>query len=217
MKHKVTHSIYSEEIYQLVCIQYISLGFTHFSIALKQPRMSEDLLRQRQIQRHQEDRPVNGMETDNVLADQVEIRRPVLLNLLCALSITVVSDSGNVVCQGIQPYINHMIRVEIYRDSPFKGSSGYTKILQSRKKEIVHHLIFSGNRLDKFRMAVNVLDETVCIFTHLKEISLFLCRLYLTSAVRTFAVYKLGLCKKGLTGRTVHSFIVPFVNIAFFI
>ena len=43
MKHKVTHCIYAEEIYQRICIKNISLGFAHLAITLKQPRMTKYL------------------------------------------------------------------------------------------------------------------------------------------------------------------------------
>ena len=82
--------------------------------------MSEYLFRKGQIESHQEDGPVNGMETDNVLADQMQVSRPVFLKLLCALPVTVISDSGDIVCEGIQPHIHHVFRVKIYRDSPLK-------------------------------------------------------------------------------------------------
>jgi len=36
-------------------------------------------------------------------------------------------------------------------------------------KEVVHHLVLAGYRLDKFRMCVNMLDQTVCILLILKS------------------------------------------------
>ena len=69
MKYKVTDSIYTEEINQFISVKYISFGLTHLAVALQQPRMSEYLLRKRQIQRHEEDRPVDGMETNDILTD----------------------------------------------------------------------------------------------------------------------------------------------------
>ena len=214
MQNEITHGIHAKEINQLIGIQYISFGFAHLAVALQQPRMSEYLFRKRQIQCHQKDRPVNGMETDDILTDQMQICRPVFLELLAAVSVTVITDTGDVVGQCIQPYINDMFRIKIYRNAPFKGSTGYAQILQSRKKEVVHHLIFSGNRLDKFRMGVDMLDQTVCIFAHTEEISFFFCRLHFTSAVRTFAVHQLRLGKKRLARCTVHTFIMSLVNIS---
>ncbi len=217
MKHKITHRIYPEEIYQLVGIQHISLGLTHLAVALQKPRMPEYLLRKRKIQRHQEDRPIDRMETDDILSDQMKIRGPILPELLRACPVTVVSNSGNIVTQRVQPYINHMPRIEIHRNSPSEGGSGHTQILKPRKQEIIHHLIFPRYRLNKFRMCVDMLDKTIRVFAHLEEICLFLRRLYFTPAVRTFTVYKLRLRKERLAGGTIHSLIIPFVNISLLI
>ena len=60
------------------------------------------------------------METDNILSDQVQVCRPVLVEKLRAVSVRIVSDSGDVVGQRIQPYINDMFRIKVYRDSPLK-------------------------------------------------------------------------------------------------
>ena len=50
MKYEVANCIYTEEVYQFICIDYISFGFTHLTIALKKPWMSKYLFRKRQIQ-----------------------------------------------------------------------------------------------------------------------------------------------------------------------
>ena len=94
--------------------------------------MTKYLLRQRLSQCHQEDRPVNGMETDNILTNQMKVCGPEFLILLRAVALTIIADTGNVVRQCIQPYINNMLVIKVYRNSPLKGGSRYTQILQSR-------------------------------------------------------------------------------------
>src|SRR5699024_3406148 len=136
MKNEITNGIYAKEIYQLIRIENISLGLAHLSISLEQPWMAEYLFGQRKSQSHQQNRPVNGMKTDDVLSDQMQVRRPVFFKLLCAVTIAVITDAGDVIGQRIQPYIDHMLWIKIHRDSPFKGGSGYTQILKSREKEI---------------------------------------------------------------------------------
>ena len=143
----------------------------------------------------------------------MKIRRPEFLKLLRAVSVAVVTDSGDIVGERVQPHINHMFRIEIHGNSPFKGSSGHTEILKSRKQEIVHHLVLAGFRLDEFRMILDILDQAVRIFAHLKEIRLLLCGNAGASAIRTLTVHKLGFCKEGLTGSTVHSLVMPLVDI----
>ena len=154
------------------------------------------------------------METDDVFSDQMQVCRPQLVELLGAVSVTVITDSGDVVGQCVQPYVGNVLRIEGYRDSPGEGGSGYTEILQSRKKEVVHHLVLSGNRLDELRMGVDIINQSRCIFAHFEEICLFFCRCNRASAVRTFSVYKLGLGEEGFTRCTVKSFIISFVDIS---
>ena len=50
VEYKITHGVHAEEINQFIRIQHISLGFAHLTVALQQPRMPENLLRQRKIQ-----------------------------------------------------------------------------------------------------------------------------------------------------------------------
>ena len=134
--------------------------------------------------------------------------------LLRTLSSAVIADSRDIVAQGVQPHIDHMTLVKVHRNSPFEGASGNAQILQSRKQEIIHHLIFSGHGLDESGMLVDVSDQPVGIFAHLKEVRFLLCRLHFPSAVRAFSVHKLGLRPEGFAGRTVEPFVSPLVNIS---
>ena len=179
--------------------------------------MAEHLLGQGEVQGHQEDGPVNGVEPDDVFADQVEIRRPVFLKQVRTLPVTVVADPGDVVGQRVQPYVDHVAGIKIHRNPPFEGGPGYAQILQARQQEVVHHLIFPGYRLDEFRMGVDMLDQPVRIFAHLEEIGLLPGRLHRAPAVGTFSVHQLGLGEEGLAGSAVHALIIPFVNVAFLI
>ncbi len=135
------------------------------------------------------------------------------MELFFAFTATVISDSRDIVRKRIQPYIYDMFRIKVYRNSPFKRSPGHTQILQPRKEEVIHHLIFTRHRLDKLRMGIDMFNQPVCIFAHFKEISFFFCRLYFPAAVRTFTIYKLRLRKERLTRSTVHSFIISLINI----
>ena len=131
------------------------------------------------------------MEPDDILTDQMKVSRPVFPVVLAMVTVYIISQTRDVIGQCIQPHINNMSVIEIHRDPPLEGGSGYTQILQSRKQEIVHHLVLTGNRLNEFRMGSDMLNQAVCIFAHLEEIRLFLGRLHLSSAVRTFPVHKL--------------------------
>ena len=95
-RHKEAYCVYAKHIHQVVRVKYIALGLAHLAVALQQPGMPEHLLRQRKFQSHQENRPVNGMEADNILSDQMQVCRPVLLEQIAGISVTVITDSGDV-------------------------------------------------------------------------------------------------------------------------
>ena len=131
------------------------------------------------------------MEADDILSDQVQVSRPEFLELLGTVAVAVITDTGNVVGQSIQPYVGNMLRIKGNRNTPVEGGSGYTQILKTRKKEVIHHLVLTGYRLNEFRMGVNVINQTIRIFAHFEEICFLFCRLYFTAAVRAFAISQL--------------------------
>ena len=58
------------------------------------------------------------METDNVLTDQMKVCRPEFLKLICMISVTIITDSRNIVGKSVQPYIGNVLWVKVYRDTP---------------------------------------------------------------------------------------------------
>ena len=218
MQHEITDSIHAEEINEIVGINDVAFGFAHLLAALQEPRMSEDLLRKRFTERHQENRPVNGMEADDILADEVQIRRPFLFIKIRAVPIGVISDAGDIVAQRIKPYIDNMARVKVHRNAPLEARAGDAQILQSREQEVIHHLIAPRNGLDEFRMRVDVFDQARRIFLHAEEICLFLLRMDISSADRAFSLRrKLRLRVERLALRAVQAVILSLVNIALLI
>ena len=113
------------------------------------------------------------METDDVLSDQVQIRRPVFAVLICGFPVRIIADPRDIVGQCIKPYINHVLVVKIYRNAPFETRPGYTQILKTRQQEIVHHFILAGHGLYKFGMRIDMFDQAIGIFAHLEEICIY--------------------------------------------
>ena len=217
MQHIVPYRVHPEKVHQIVHIDHISFGLAHLAAVHHQPWMSEHLLRQRLPQSHQKDGPVNGVETDNVLTDQMQIGRPKLPVLIRAVSIGIIADAGNIVCQSIQPYVHNMLFVKVHRNPPLEGGSGHTQILQARQKEIIHHLVFAGHRLNKLRMLIDMLYQPVRIFAHTEKVCLLPGRLHLPAAVGALTVHQLGFRPEGFAGSTVHSLIGALIDISLFI
>ena len=69
VQEEVPHRIHAEHVHQVVGVNDIPLRFAHLAPVHQQPGVAEHLLGQGQIQGHQEDGPVDGVEPDDVLAD----------------------------------------------------------------------------------------------------------------------------------------------------
>ena len=103
------------------------------------------------------------MESNDILSNQMKVCWPEFRKLCTAVSITVISNSSDIVSQRVKPYIGYVLRIEGHRNSPAKCRSGYTKILKSWKEEIVHHLILPGYGLDELRGVTLEADGTLRI------------------------------------------------------
>ena len=128
------------------------------------------------------------MKSKNILTYKMHICRPVLLISVTAVTISIISKTRDIVRKCINPHIYDMSFVKVNRYAPLKRTSRYTQILKSWKKEVVDHLVLSGNRLNEIRMSVDILKKSVSILAHLEEVSFFLRWSNLSATVRTLAV-----------------------------
>ncbi len=101
MQYKIPHRIHAEKRDQILRIDHIAFGLAHLTVPLQQPGMAEHLLRQLFLQRHQEDGPVDRMEADDILADQMKVRRPQLLILLRGITLRIIADTRDIVGQRV--------------------------------------------------------------------------------------------------------------------
>ncbi len=82
--------------------------------------MTENLLRKGNIESHEEYRPVDCVETDDVLSDKVQVCGPKFAELLGAVSVSIVADTCDVVCESVKPNINNMLGIEVNGNTPLK-------------------------------------------------------------------------------------------------
>ena len=89
--------------------------------------MAEYLFGQRQAQRFQHNGPNDGMEANDLLADQMHIRRPVFLEFAVVLG--QIAQRRDVIGQRIRPYVDNVFFVKRHGDAPVKAGTGYGQIL----------------------------------------------------------------------------------------
>ena len=131
MEHEVPHRIHTEQLHQIVGVDHIAQALGHLVALHQQPGVTEHLLGQLLAHAHKENGPINGVETNDVLADQMQIRRPELLILFVVIAIRVIAAEGDIVAQGIQPHIGHMAGVKFHGNAPGKAGAGNAQILQT--------------------------------------------------------------------------------------
>src|SRR4051794_36559492 len=94
--------------------------------------MREHAARRREPCRHQEGRPIYGMEAHNFLSNQMQIRRP---KLPARRLFVRKSASGDIVIQGVEPDIHDVPGSARYWDAPAETRTADRKIVQSATHE----------------------------------------------------------------------------------
>ena len=116
----ITVSVYAERGHKIARIQSVALGLGHLgAVGGHKEAMRENVLGQRQASSHEHCRPNNAMEADDVLANEMEVGRPVLAEL--GFIIGAVAQGGQVIDQSIDPHIGDMLGVEGQRNTPVES------------------------------------------------------------------------------------------------
>ena len=110
------------------------------------------------------------MEPHNFLPDHLNVSRPELLEE--GVIFSHVTQGCNIITERINPHVHHVLRVARNLYPPVERRPGNSQIFKPRLNEVVEHLLFPGCRQDELRMFVVVLNETVSIPTHLKEVAI---------------------------------------------
>ncbi len=87
---------------------------------------------QGQARSHEEGRPVDGVEPQNVLSDELDVGRP---ELLVAGHVPVVADGRDVVVEGVEPDVDRMLGVARHGDAPLDGRPGDAEVLEPAADE----------------------------------------------------------------------------------
>src|SRR6202044_1148747 len=92
----VAQRVVAERFYDWLGIRDVALRLAHLLLLEEQPAVRENLFWEWQPGRHQKRRPVDGVESDDFLADHVQVRGPEFFELRAPLSVGAfaVADAG---------------------------------------------------------------------------------------------------------------------------
>ena len=94
--------------------------------------MAVDLFRQRQLGGHQERRPIDRVEANDVLADQMDVGGPVFGIVAGRVGI---ADRGHVGGQRVDPDVHHMIGRAGNLDPPVEAGARDAEVAQAALDE----------------------------------------------------------------------------------
>ena len=127
--------------------------------------MPEHLFGQGEARGHQEGRPVYGMETDDILADQVQIRRPVAFK---PAALPAIADPGQVIGQRVDPDIHDMAGAARHGYAPVKAGARDRQIAEATLDE-AQHLVTAAFRADEIRVRGIVIEQRLLEFGEAEE------------------------------------------------
>ena len=133
--------------------------------------MREDPARQLDSGRHQERRPVHGVEPDDVLADHVQIGGPEPPE---QLRVGVgEADAGQVVGQRVDPHVHHVVGMVGHRHAPVERGARDRQVAQSAGDE-ADHLVAPHVGPDELRVRLVVGQQLVGVGRQPEEVGLLL-------------------------------------------
>ena len=139
--------------------------------------MAEHALGQLDARRHEEGRPVDGVEAQDVLADDVHVGRPVVPQRVAVIG---EADAGDVVGQRIDPHVHDMLGAAgvaaaraRHRNAPVERRARDRQIFEAAFDE-ADDLVAPLRRQDEVRVGVVVRQQLVLVGGQLEEIRLLL-------------------------------------------
>ena len=169
------------------------------------------MLRQRHTHAHEHGRPDDGVEADDLLADEVYVRGPVFVVVVILLVHE--AERRGVVEQRVDPDVDNMARVEIDRHTPGEAGTGDAEVFEARIDEVVDHLVDAGLGLEEVGRRQQ-LTHAAGVFGEAEEIGFLRRVVDFAAAVGAFAVLELALGPEALTRGAVFALVFALIDIA---
>ena len=189
-------------------IDHVAQGLAHLLAVFGPPAVGEDLLGQGQLGAHQEAGPEHGVEPQDVLADDVHGLRP---ELGVALAVEA-AEAADVVGQGVEPDVDHVLRIVGDVHAPREVGPADGEILQAALDE-AHDLVVAARGPDPLGVGLQVGQQGRAVRAELEEVAGLLHPGHLV-ARGGLAVHQLVLGEVGLVADAVPALVLAEVDVA---
>ena len=150
-QQKIAHLIQAIAFDQIIRRNDVAQGLGNFLAFVGPPAVGVNPFRGCQPRRHQESRPVNGVEAQDVLADHVQVGGPIG-GVFAAVGFGK-SDTGDVVGQGVEPDIHNVFIIARHRYPPLERGARYRQVAQAALDE-TGDFVAAALRRDEIRVVV---------------------------------------------------------------
>ena len=157
----------------------------------------------------QEGRPEDRMEAQDVLADDMHVRRPEgAVGLGSGVG---VAERGHVVGQRVQPDVDHVLGIVRHRDAPGEAGARYREVLQAALDE-ADHFVAARGRQDEVRALLVEPQQWLLPGREAKEVARLLDP-FDRRPGRRHAAYQLALGEVGLVAHRVPAGIAAEIDL----
>jgi hypothetical protein len=163
---------------------------------------------------HQEGRPVDRVEADDVLADQVQVGRPELRHLGGFVGI---AEAGEVVGQRVDPHVHHVVLAAGHLDAPVEAGAADREVAQPALDE-APDLVQAARRAHEVGIVAVEREQRLLVLRQAEEPG-FLDRPFDRRALRRelfapLALRQLALVVIGLVAHRVPALVAVEVEVA---
>ncbi len=151
------------------------------------------------------------MEADDLLADDVHVCRPVLVEIV--ILVVEQSKCGAVVKERVDPDVYDVTRIKVHRHAPVEARAGDAEVFKAGLYEVVYHFIDAGRGSEE-SAALKQLLHGLCVLGETEEVGFLLGVVDLAAAVGASAVFELALSPEAFAGSAVLALVRALIYIA---
>ena len=163
------HSVQAEGVDEVCGVDDVTDGLGHLLAVDEQEAVAEHALGQFDSGRPQECGPVDGVESGDVLADEVQVGGPVLgEQFVVGVG---VAEAGDVVGEGVDPHVHDVLVVAGYGYAPVEGGAGDGQVVEAALDE-GDQFVAAGFGVDVAFVGVEF-EELVAVLGEAEEVGFF--------------------------------------------
>lgn len=171
-QQEVPEGVQAEMSGRLSGVHHVAQGFGHFGVAHQPVAVHVEMFVHRQVGRFEDGGPEYAVGLEDVLGHQVFARPETGVVAVRVALVVRPAQGGNIVGQGVEPHVAHIVAVEGQFHAPGQTGLGSrdAQILQHPAVQHGQHLVAVALGPDEVGMVQDVLFQPALIFGHFEKV-----------------------------------------------